>query len=226
VINMAGNWITGSKCYLQSDVFTGSGTWTRPTNVTACWVLLVGGGGGGGGEGGGTGKPGGGGGAEVSFACVPVSGDASITIGGGGAHGAGSANGSNGGTTTFVQGSVNISAIGGNGGVKAGYSSNGAGGSGGGYNRGAANSGNGTSKGLLINDLVVCGGGGGGFGGNTLSGACMGVSKINGPTGFGAGGSSFLFNGIHYGGGGKGNVTHPSDDGNSGLCIVFYVDGT
>lgn len=108
--------------YTNMQVFTSSGTWTRPSGVNKVLVKVIGGGGGGAGGGSSAGQPGGGGGGGAyGEEIVTVTGDVSITAGGGGGGGscggsAGSA-GSSGGTSSF--GSL-VSAGGGGGGQWAG----------------------------------------------------------------------------------------------------------
>jgi hypothetical protein len=125
---------------LQSvQVFTSSGTWSRPAGITKVKVTVVGGGGGGAGaQSTGGNLPaaagGGGGGATIEFIDVSSTSSASVTRGAGGAGGSGSnGNGGAGGTSSF--GSF-CSATGGGGGAGAasGVSTGGAAGSGSGGN--------------------------------------------------------------------------------------------
>lgn len=88
----------------KTQVFTASGTWARPTGVDVVEIFLVGGGGGGGGaadNGSGGAFGGGGGGGEIVEVFVPVSGNITVTIGGGGAGGSGNAAGSRGAASLF-----------------------------------------------------------------------------------------------------------------------------
>lgn len=113
------------------QIFTGSGTWTRPDGVVTVRVFCIGGGGGSGASattnaGGGSG----GGGGEYVEGVVTVSGNITVTIGGGGAgasSGSGLA-GSPGGNSSF--GSL-IVANGGTGGIGGIPGAGGAGGTGG-----------------------------------------------------------------------------------------------
>lgn len=101
---------------IQSEIFAGPGTWTKPSSCTQVRVTVIGGGGGGGNfipSGGIPGKDGGSGGLAVAI--VPVSAPVAITVGSGG-----NADGS-GGTSSFgpfvsaTGGSAGGSGIGGNG---------------------------------------------------------------------------------------------------------------
>lgn len=100
------SWIaplTGQDLNMQ--VFTGNGTWTKPSGVSKVLVMLWGGGGGGGG--GGTGKTGcGGGGGAFGFGVYTVTGNVTVTIGSAGAGGSTSNSGSNGGQSQVSGGGL------------------------------------------------------------------------------------------------------------------------
>ena len=131
---------------LQSQqVFTSSGTYTKPSGINTIKVYVTGGGGGGGGHGASSdmGSGGGAGGTAIEIIDVSsLSSTVAVTIGSGGAGASGSSNGSAGGTSSF--GSYcsatgggggdhgnNGAGVGGNGGVGSGGDINITGGTGG-----------------------------------------------------------------------------------------------
>lgn len=147
-IQNGAQWYGGGSAPAHSpidvQVFTSSGTWTKPAGCTTVFVRVVGGGGGGGGapatpagqysHGGG----GGSGGYSEEFITSGLGATETVTIGAGGTGTSGGA-GNGGGTSSF---GAHLSATGGTGGQTAGPASgafisgvgNGGSGSGGGYN--------------------------------------------------------------------------------------------
>jgi hypothetical protein len=102
--NSAGTGLEFGTAGLQSmQVFTSSGTWTKPAGINKIKVYVTGaGGGGGGGEpnwnnGGG----GGGGGTAIEIIDVSAVSSVSVTVGTGGSGGAAQTNGSAGGSSSF-----------------------------------------------------------------------------------------------------------------------------
>ncbi|HSX05827.1 MAG TPA: hypothetical protein VLF69_05130 [Candidatus Saccharimonadales bacterium] len=222
-------WIGGSTTPSYSaqpkiDIFTSSGTWTKPTGARWCRIRLVGGGGAGGGAGAASASQwsfgdGGGGGeyGEGIFSASSLSSSETITVGTGGTGGTGA-----GGTGNTSSMGSHITAIGGGGGgvrtttaTVGNYSSSstsrlgGTGGTGGDFHvqGGAGGSGNGF-----------------GFTATTVRGGDGGISFLSG-TAAGAAGGSAGTTGISYGGGGSGaaqiNGGSALNGGTGGAGIVI-----
>ena len=118
----------GQEARQRSELFTASGSWTCPADVSEVLLLGIGGGGGGGGGAAATGSGGagaGGGGARAAAIRVPVSPGTTytVTIGGGGGGGAAGtagaagSDGSDGGDTSFSDGVTSYSFCGASGGA-------------------------------------------------------------------------------------------------------------
>lgn len=176
-----GTVIDPSAASPNVQIFTASGTWTKPAGAVTVQVHLIGGGGGGGsGRRGATGtvRAGGGGGggggyAYSSFSAGTLGGTETVTIGAGGAGGATTSGTSTDGTTGTAGSSTtfgaHLTAGGGSGGgggtTSAG--SGGAGGAAGGSGTAGSAGGNGASTAAAVNGgnvtgrLAAAGGGGG-----------------------------------------------------------------
>lgn len=211
-------WST--KTVVKSAIFTESGSWTVPANVTSVDVFLFGGGGGAGytknvssGDDSSNGQGGGGGSGRMAKSTLTVTPGQSIaiTIGAGGAVGSSGGRGGNGGTTSF--GSL-LSAQGGSGGGSGTASLS------------SAQGGNGGDGGA---------GGAGGSAGYWESSAYYREKSGNGGNGiqFGGGGGGYLSkggNGGTYGGGGgtrRGTIgTGGQYGGNGGQTGTKGANGT
>jgi len=205
--------LSASGQLIDMQVFTASGTWTKPAGTGKVIVEVIGGGGGGGstvtttrrGAGGG-----GGGGYSKKLVTSPGATE-TVTIGAGGSGGSGGTpnNGSSGGTSSFGS---HCSATGGSGGTAAALdSAQNAGGSG-----GAGASG----------DVNLTGGSGNrglGNGANTLSygggGGTSGPYGVQGPENNSSHGAA----GIGYGSGGQGAGIGDGNGGagTAGIVIVY-----
>lgn len=189
---------------LQSmQVFTSSGTWTKPAGVNKIKVTVTGGGGGGaggssafstGGSGGG-----GAGGTSIEFIDVSAVSSVTVTVGGGGSGGSNGSSGSSGGSSSF---GAYLSATGGGGGILINTtpSGGGAGGSG------------------IGGDINIDGGGGGAGdkGEPSYGGSGLGGSSYWGGGGAGVDRSNGSNNGEAYGSGGSGGTNADGFGGSSG----------
>ena len=203
----------------STQVFTSSGTWTKPSGITKVKVIVIGGGGGGGG---GTnnyyaGGGGGGGGTAIEIIDVSSVSSVSVTIGGGGAGaaaGSGGGAGSTGSTGVTSSFGSYCSATGGVGGAGQpggspwiGLGGAGGSGSGGTYNLTGSPGGNGIPS-------------------DHSSG--VSVSGVGGSSFFGGGAKSVLTDsngvaaGANTGGGGSGSRHSGTTGGagGSGICVV------
>jgi len=244
---------SGSK--LKRQVFTSSGTWTKPATLHAISVALIGGGaGGGGGDTSATTESGGGGGGGEAKTGILTAGSMgateTVTCGAaaaGGTGGAGSNPGTAGNTSSF---GAHLSAAGG---AAGGAGSTGLGGAGGGS---TTNGGRAAmtdvdiqnaawqaitagQKGGDGGDSAVAGTGRDGGPGLTLDGygqgahsstntrALAGTYGGGGGAGDNTGTSGTPTAGTYGGGGAGGNTTGGSTGGTSGagLCVVYWVEG-
>ena len=224
-------WST--KTVIKSAIFTESGSWTVPANVTSVNVFLFGGGGGAGytshtgdNDNNGTGYGGGGGSGHMAKSTLAVTPGQSIaiTIGAGGARGSSGGTGGTGGTTSF---GTLLSAQGGSGGGSGTSTSSSAQGGDGG--NGGAGGGGGSAKCTMPNPSYPPGashftyiqtygkggngaqfGGGAGGDGSTSSGGNGGMYGGGGGTYGGTAGT-----GGQYGGNGGAKGTKGADGTNT-----------
>jgi hypothetical protein len=195
---------TGSNASIQ--IFTSSGTWTKPAGVGSVRVVVIGGGGGGGGadgQGAGTGGSsagGGSGGYSESLIDVTAISSSTVTVGVGGGGGLGAAgNGDPGGNSVWSDGANTLTGIGGAGATgRTGSASNAqySGHLGGGATGGDLNVSGGTSEGGFGGGVTYANIRSGSGGGSFLGGEGLGVigfgdanAGIAGDTNSGSGGS-------------------------------------
>lgn len=220
------NWVDGTfVADMNIEIFTTSGTYTKPSNLLFAIVEVVGGGAGGGGVSsavGQTANSGGGGGGGFSRKKILASSlgaTETVTIGSGGAGGTGNSNGTDGGTSSF---GTHCSATGGSGGA-----------------------GNAPSS-LVPRRGLTCGAGGTGTGGDINTAGLIGPNGFNlalanygqvsgggGASMYGSGGAQMTAtntngnNGAGFGGGGSGvasyNVAsnYTGGAGTNGVVIVY-----
>jgi hypothetical protein len=222
--------ITDTRTYFARSalpdvqIFTGSGTWNKPTGARSVRVYMVGGGGGGGGSTAAVGAQhsvgSGGGGAGYAESIIDAStlaASVTVTVGAAGA-GVSGANGNAGSASSF--GGTIVSAAGGSGGTFTASSAAPFGAQG-------ANGGLGTNGSLQIKggDGTACWGDGnfgiGGNGGNSVLGT-GGAGRATGSNGANLSGN----NGGGYGGGGGGALstsTGPAATGGSGSAGIVVV---
>lgn len=186
------------------QVFTASGTWTKPADVQNVLVQLVGGGGGGGGHH--TTNPsssagGGGGGGATEFIDVTGTSSETVTVGAAGSGGAATTDGGNGGTSSF------------------GSFCSATGGTGGSYGNAAGPGGSGTGG-----DVNFTGGGGQGGIQSSAPGGKGGGSFL-GSGGYGAGENANGGAAGGYGGGGGGTsyigTPRTGGGGTAGIVIIW-----
>lgn len=207
-----GAWATISAGgrILQIDVFTASGTWTKPSGCTKVVVELVAGGGGGGsGDGSGRGGSGGGGGGFSKKLVSSPGSTETVTVGAGGTGGdyfSGPSAAASGGSSSFGS---HCSATGGSGGAT-GASGGATGGSGGAGSGGDLNLSGGRGNDTYGTTTETSGSGGGsamGFGGGAVKSGVAGKAG----TGYGAGG------------GGNSSTGAGGNNGTDGVVIVYSL---
>jgi hypothetical protein len=200
--------VVGSCAAPNTQYFTASGTWNKPTTTCSNPVAVIkcvggGGAGGAGGFGGNNGGGGGGGGyAETQVALSSLGASVTVTIGAGGAGTSSGGAAPSGGNTTF---GATLTAGGG-----AGGNSNGTGGAGGASGGSGGGAGRAGGAGLT----AAVGGTGGGAGAGHGDGGSPGTDTVAGGAG-----------GTFGGGGGGGGSQGTSGSGAAGMCVVTVYDG-
>lgn len=217
---------TSAPTGIGQSLFTTSGTFTVPSNVTKMAVLCVGGGGAGGWDAGGSSSSnvtgaGGGGGGALAWANIDCSAGQTFTVTvGSGGNGVYTGDGGDGGNSSVVRDSDSLNICTANGGSGGGRSSqhggSGSGGSGGtrshgthadilttgGGNGGSGGSGSSSYEAPDYYYMLGAGGGAGGYSGNGGSGASGGGGTGSNGSGGAAAGGSTTTAGAAYGGGG------------------------
>jgi hypothetical protein len=221
----------------QVTTFTGSGTWTKPSQGTYAMVYIWGGGGSGGKNSASASTVQGGGGGACNFGIfklADLAASTTVTIGSGGAAvSTNGVNGSAGGTSSFGTllyaygggGGSNSSSTGASGGsdlatgVTAGSTANAGSSS---ILDGGAGLARGDYGGAGSSGKAFFGGGGGGFATTAGATGTGGISVNGGDGGTGAVGTANAGNGSVPGGGGGGaRSTGNSGAGGDGLCIIY-----
>lgn len=187
------------------QVFTASGTWTKPAGCRAVIVEVQGAGGGGGGAGSSgprTGGHAGGGGYSRKLIDVSAIASATVVVGSGGAGDTGTGTGGAGGNSSWADGTHTVTGNGGAGGP---------GGSGDYPNGGAGGSASG-------GDINIPGGDGGAATSKTAGGSVLAPAHAR------IDGSTAQRHGANYGGGGLGGGVSNGDGGDGGDGVVIVTE--
>jgi hypothetical protein len=211
-------WEPGAGVDVQ--LFTTSGTWTKPSGCRSVQIVCIGAGGGGGsghahasGNKGGGGGGGGGGITELTYRAVALPGSLTVTVGTGGTGGAGVSASTNGNPGT-AGGASSASASG----ITYAYAA------GGNFGAGGTNSGGAGGAALTTNALWL--GGAGGAGGTAAIGTTASTSQ--GAPGGGGGGGMSSGGTTYAGGSGATRVgigTGGDGTGGAGSNVGFYGSG-
>ena len=199
--------------------FTSSGTYTRSTDVSKIIVAICGGGGGGGGGRTSYGYMGlGGGGAGFCYKYISSApSTATITIGSGGAGGAADTVGSTGGASSYADGTVTLSAGGGEGAHMGGWTDTAARGTASGGDLNVTGGKGGVSPYTIGTTVSVASGAGGACAFPFTNPGTQKHAEVGADGNFGSGGSGG--GGNHNGGGYA--TSRTGGDGGGGCCIIW-----